>query len=377
MHPEASDAALWVQVRADDEGAFAVVFDRYHLRVQHTVARALSDVPSADVHAVAAEVFHTAWQRRSGVEVTTSVWPWLRAVTTRLCANERRRCLRQDRLSARAQHTGPADLVEPDHAADVALRVALTTALSRLGSAEAAVAELSIVHDLSDAQVAARLDVPVGTVKSRLHRARRQLRLHLGPDAAAPVRGRPTRTDVAGTPGTATPGPVPPEAPPRGSSRPRPSNQGTSDQGTSDPRTSVPRTSRRDPTSSAPPAHHRRSTCGCRTTTAPAGWWCSWARAYRASSGRSSTPGSRSPRSPRPSPVTTRSPVPSTTSPARSATWPRTTGSTRTASRSGARTPAPPSLASSARSAAGPRPGRPPGPHSCRGPPPSSTGTDP
>jgi RNA polymerase sigma factor (sigma-70 family) len=204
MRPESDDVHLWARVRADDEIAFAAVFDRYHARVQHTVARQLADVPRADVPAVAAEVFHTAWQRRSSVEIETSVWPWLRGVATRLCANERRRCLRQDLLAARTS-SAPAALVEPDHSAFVATQIAFTAALSRLGAVEAEVAELAIVQDLSEAEVARRLRVPVGTVKSRLHRARRELRRHLGGALTLRPPAPSTATGWSDTPGGLAP----------------------------------------------------------------------------------------------------------------------------------------------------------------------------
>ncbi|WP_407319639.1 RNA polymerase sigma factor [Isoptericola halotolerans] len=180
MRSEATDPELWARVRTDDEQAFAALFGRYHRRVLRWVTAQLRGVASADPTAVVGDVFHTFWRRRRAVHVETTAWPWLRAVATRLCANERRRCLRQDRLLHRTAATAaPETLIAPDHAASVADRIALGDALALLGPLERQVARLALVDDLPDAEVALRLHVPVGTVKSRLHRARRELRRHL------------------------------------------------------------------------------------------------------------------------------------------------------------------------------------------------------
>lgn len=180
MRSDATDPELWARVRVDDEQAFAVLFTRYHRRVLRWVTGQLRGVPRADPTVVVGDVFHTFWRRRRAVVVETTAWPWLRAASARLCANERRRCLRQDHLLHRtAVAARPETLVAPDHAASVADRIALTDALALLGPLESQVAQLALVDDLPHVEVALRLHVPVGTVRSRLHRARRELRRHL------------------------------------------------------------------------------------------------------------------------------------------------------------------------------------------------------
>lgn len=180
MRADATDRELWARVRGDDQHAFSLLFRRYHEQVLRSVAGHLRGVARADPAAVAGDVFTTLWRRRTSVDVETTAWPWLRAVASRLCANERRRCLRHDRLLVQAASAAArGGHAVPDHAPGVADRMALVDALALLGPAESQVARLALVDDLPDTEVAATLRVPVGTVKSRLHRARRELRRHL------------------------------------------------------------------------------------------------------------------------------------------------------------------------------------------------------
>lgn len=62
-----------------------------------------------------------------------------------------------------------------DHAQDVALRDAVAQALARLNPGNRVVLVLRFMADLSEAQVALVLDIPAGTVKSRVSRALAQL----------------------------------------------------------------------------------------------------------------------------------------------------------------------------------------------------------
>ena len=63
------------------------------------------------------------------------------------------------------------DSVGPDNTADVALSHALATALGRLSPQHRAVLVLRYAADMTEQQVAEALEIPVGTVKSRLSRA--------------------------------------------------------------------------------------------------------------------------------------------------------------------------------------------------------------
>jgi RNA polymerase sigma-70 factor (ECF subfamily) len=122
---------------------------------------------------------------------------WLHRITTNLFLDQarRRKRLRFDALSeeaaARLPDLGPG----PERAFEGAhLDVDVQAALEKLSPAFRAVVVLADVEGLSYEEVASALGVKLGTVQSRLHRARAQLRRHLEHRAPRPARPRPPRT---------------------------------------------------------------------------------------------------------------------------------------------------------------------------------------
>ncbi|MEX1909540.1 RNA polymerase sigma factor [Janibacter sp. Y6] len=97
---------------------------------------------------------------------------WLRTVGYRLAVDEHRRSRRQTPTSEATDGAGPFSQQSTRHE--------IWQAIQNLPAAQREVVVLRAVHDLTDAQIAEDLAVPVGTVKSRLFRARQTLRTRLG-----------------------------------------------------------------------------------------------------------------------------------------------------------------------------------------------------
>ncbi|MHA7132925.1 RNA polymerase sigma factor [Oerskovia turbata] len=179
-----AEADLWTRVQDGDEQAFAVVYRRHSRRV-HGLCRALltsgglHDDVTGRCEDLTSGVFLTAWRRRHEMEVRDSVLPWLLATAANLCSNEQRAARRRRWLIARVArlHTivaTPADSVEQTvHAA--ALAAHARHEIAALPRPLREVADLCIVHDVTTRDAAALLGLAEGTVKSRLHRARRHL----------------------------------------------------------------------------------------------------------------------------------------------------------------------------------------------------------
>ena len=176
-----SDASLWLEAVAGTESAFAVLFDRHRARIFRKAYSRLRNVHDAED--VVAMVFLEAWRSREKVRIVDgSLLPWLLSVTTYLTLNSDRAARRYRRLLAKLPIAPSADPVpDVDDRLDLQERANMVTqALRRLSAVERTVVDLCLVEELSMATVAGVLDVPIGTVKSRLNGARRKLRTYLG-----------------------------------------------------------------------------------------------------------------------------------------------------------------------------------------------------
>jgi RNA polymerase sigma-70 factor (ECF subfamily) len=177
-----TDAELIAISRASPE-SFAILFDRHAVAIHRYVARRMG---AAEADDLLGQTFLLAFERRHRYDVSRAgALPWLYGIATNLVHRRRRDEVRQLRAYSR---TGTER--DPDgFAAEVAARLdaaettrALSGVLAGLRSVERDVLLLYAWEDLSYAEIAQALQMPLGTVRSRLHRARRALRSALGPD---------------------------------------------------------------------------------------------------------------------------------------------------------------------------------------------------
>ncbi len=184
---EMDDAEL-IRRSRDDPEQFAALFDRYVHQIHHYAARRLGPQVADDI---TAETFLTAFRRRDSYDLArTLARPWLYGIATTLVARHRRG---EERLLRALSRTG-ADLPPEPMADTVISRVAaqeeerrIAKALAGLSRGDRDVLLLVAWGDLSYEEVAQALGIPVGTVRSRLHRARKKARATLG--------GNPTREE--------------------------------------------------------------------------------------------------------------------------------------------------------------------------------------
>lgn len=182
----ASDAGLWRQAAAGDGHAFGLIFDRYAEAIRSYCARRCGSVDLADD--LVSIVFLEAWRQRETVVFVEGVaLPWLYGVARRSLLHRRRTASRHRAALARL----PRDLVQADHADAVAEGIddrnqlaAIQEAMARLRPIDRDVLLLCVWQELDYASAAVALGVPVGTVRSRLSRARERLRAEVGAEAA-------------------------------------------------------------------------------------------------------------------------------------------------------------------------------------------------
>jgi RNA polymerase sigma-70 factor (ECF subfamily) len=174
-----SDAAL-IAASVTDPPAFASVFDRHWPRIhRYCVSRA--GVAGEDI---AAEVFRVAFTERHRYDPRyDDAAPWLYGIATNLLRRWFRSDARARRAAERVDRADGHDAVEEllDRVEAQRLGPALAAALARVGAADRDALLLHAWAGLTYEQIAQAMGVPVGTVRSRIHRARARLRAHLDP----------------------------------------------------------------------------------------------------------------------------------------------------------------------------------------------------
>ncbi|MEU4802311.1 RNA polymerase sigma factor [Actinosynnema sp. NPDC023587] len=164
-----------------DEGSLLTLYESTAARLHRYVARRIGADTAQDV---VSEAFLVLWERRAGQVVEQdTLRAWLYGVATNLLRRHVRSEDRKYRAWSRehAARTDVADVGErAGGAADAdALAGPLTRWLADLRREERDVLLLTAWADLAPAEIAVALDVPVATVRTRLHRARARLRTRL------------------------------------------------------------------------------------------------------------------------------------------------------------------------------------------------------
>ena len=175
------DAALIAAAQRGDRAAFGEIVRRYQ-RAVHRVAWALTR-SDADADDLAQETFVRAWGAIGRFEPGQPLYPWLaRIVTNQAFTLFRRRRRRPEVPLEPLLEAGRQWGVEDDparHAGEREHHARLRACFAELAPEHQAVLALRIVQDLSYDDIARALNLPVGTVMSRLSRARADLRRRL------------------------------------------------------------------------------------------------------------------------------------------------------------------------------------------------------
>jgi RNA polymerase sigma-70 factor (ECF subfamily) len=178
---EAGSDAQVIAASRSEPHVFATIFDRHYDAVHRYLARRVGADLADDL---AAEAFTEAFDFRARFDsARADARPWLFGIATNLLRHHHRSEAR--RLRAYARVDRPTDIPEPEGAIEAridAQRAApmIATALAQLSTDERDVLLLFAWADLRYEEIAVALRIPIGTVRSRLNRARGRLRELIG-----------------------------------------------------------------------------------------------------------------------------------------------------------------------------------------------------
>ena len=170
-----SDEDAVASLGRGDLAALEILVERHGSRCQHLALGITRDLATAQD--VVADSFLSLTEQARRFDHSRRFAPWFNRIVVNRSINAAKRRRRWLTLPIWRAQTGedPAHLVEIGE-----MRAAIRAAFERLAPRDRAVVVLRLVMDSSEAETADALGCKVGTVKSRLARARRQLQRHLG-----------------------------------------------------------------------------------------------------------------------------------------------------------------------------------------------------
>lgn len=171
-----------VRASLDDPHRFGLIFDRHVDAVYgYLIRRGGHDLADE----LTGEIFRVAFEQRRRFDLErTSARPWLYGIATNLMRRHWRTATRRGqahrRLLTRQSAAVVNELEGVDDSVDAGRhRMALDAALTTLPPRDREPLLLYVWEDLSYSEIAEALGIPVGTVRSRLNRARRRMRAAL------------------------------------------------------------------------------------------------------------------------------------------------------------------------------------------------------
>ena len=168
------DQWLVLRCQGGDADALAELIDRWHNRLRRVVWRLTDGHP--DGPDIVQEVWMTVVRRMNRLEDPAAFPHWLYRIASAKCADWVRRRGRDRSL----KHAVAEESSErSDHPAGSGDRAVVRRALQRLPEDQRLILTLFYLDELSTVEIAEAFEIPVGTVKSRLFRARNQLRMQI------------------------------------------------------------------------------------------------------------------------------------------------------------------------------------------------------
>jgi RNA polymerase sigma-70 factor (ECF subfamily) len=183
----AADRDLIRRYLAGDVAAFDALMQAHEDRVFSICLRMLRNRDAA--LDATQDVFLTVFRKADRYKEQAAFSTWLYRVTVNACYDHLRRAKRK-RTDPLPEHLDPADPKSGDEIGAIELRPEIERALGKIAPEFRAAAVLVDLEGMSLEDAADTLQIPIGTIKSRVFRARRQLAEELGNLAPPPKHPR-------------------------------------------------------------------------------------------------------------------------------------------------------------------------------------------
>ena len=186
-----TDEALMTRICHQDADALALLYDRHHRAAYGLALRILHDAGQAED--VVQEAFLALWRHAGSYQPARGrVRTWLLTIVHHRAINQLRKNLAPGQLAELDE--GLRDVRQPDvwqQAYDQIRQADIRAALDELPQDQRQAVELAFFAGLSHSEIAERLDLPLGTVKSRIRLAFRKLQAFLEQYAVEHAAARP------------------------------------------------------------------------------------------------------------------------------------------------------------------------------------------
>lgn len=169
--PDELDRELLRRFVQGDQDAFESLFRKFESDVYHWILRIVRNASSAED--VLIEAFWRAYRGRASFDSSRSFGAWMRRIATNAACDHLRV------MRPRANWITTVDGIEAQRGSDRVLVDSIAHGFRRLPPKLQVVATLALMEGQSHAEIAEALDLPVGTVKSRLSRGVHALRKEL------------------------------------------------------------------------------------------------------------------------------------------------------------------------------------------------------
>jgi RNA polymerase sigma-70 factor (ECF subfamily) len=176
LEERADDRDLIRRCRSGSDAAFAELVDRHKAMVFAMISRSIAE--QARVEDLAQDVFMRVHRGLRGFRGDARLSTWICRIALNVCADARQRTQHEVSLDAMVPGAPPpAGVIVADRAfADVELRDRVTKGLARLSERSRLGLSMHYVAGRGYEEIAEALRVPLGTVKTQLHRAKQELR---------------------------------------------------------------------------------------------------------------------------------------------------------------------------------------------------------